>query len=139
MKNILVMIALITFVSCGQSNPDKTAQANLTEVTVKDSTLYEKLVSKFGNPNSIDTSIFKIYKWESTNDEYGRKFKYTIDKSLEVLPKVDTELLTDGDEPLIVDIFTWETPKILVIMKNAFSEQRNGKILSKIEVRIDTK
>lgn len=104
-----------------------------------DSTLYEKIVAKFGEPKSIDSNTFVTYKWESVENEYGRKFKYLIDKSLDKLPETTTDFEANNREPVIIDTYTWETPKILVIMMNSFWENKEGKIQSLVEIRIDNK
>lgn len=137
MRLIYLILAAVTLFACKQRSTDPLVVKSKLEV--HDSTLFEKLVSKFGEPKSVDSTVFIIYKWESDEEEYGRKFKYLIDKNLNLLPETSTDFDVENVEPRIIDSYTWETPEILVLMKNSFWENETGKIQSLIEVRIDNK
>lgn len=137
MRKIYLLFAFVSLIACQQRKIEPTF--NESTNVVHDSTLYEKIVAKFGEPKSIDSNTFVTYKWESVENEYGRKFKYLIDKSLDKLPETTTDFEANNREPVIIDTYTWETPKILVIMKNSFWENKEGKIQSLVEIRIDNK
>lgn len=124
MKTLLILLQVLLVMGCQSQN-----------------TLPEILESKFGKALSIEkeAEIFKVYKWESFEDEYGRKFKNEIDKGLNVLPyKTDTKLGDSKGNAVITDIYKWETPQIFVELEHSFMGI-DGKIKSNIRVKINQK
>lgn len=144
MRNILLLLQILLLFGC-QGNTEIKQKENtndsISNLELKKTNLYDILESKFGQPITIEkeAEIFDIYKWESFETEYGKKFKNEIDKALNILPfKTDTELKNDGGDALIIDTYQWETPQVFVELVHSFKEI-NNKIKSNIKVRMNYK
>jgi hypothetical protein len=146
-KLLLLILSIVMLISCNNlsvkenEKNDSTKSKEQSEFN-NESKLFSKLKSKFGNPLSSEkySELYMIYKWESTEDEYGKKIKNEIDKFLNILPyETKTDLGIENKESIITDTYRWETPQIFVEMIHSFGWEVDNKLLSKVSVRIGEK
>lgn len=148
--HIYLILFILTIIACTNSQTqtkdikvkEDINQTQIKNENVKDTTLLEVLIAKFGKPITSEkyAELYIIYKWESTEDEYGRKFKFEIDKFLNILPfNKKTDFSEEKGEPVIIDTYEWETPQIYVELKDSFTSIGNDKIKSTISVKIGAK
>ncbi len=136
-----IFIVIILFGCQGNGTNEQTTSDQASSQAIKDTSLIEILIQKFGEPNVSERNadIYMVYSWESYEEEIGRKFKNEIDKKLNVLPySTDTQLDTKSEPPSITDVNRWETPRIFVELTHSFKGIDN-KILSNITVKINNK
>jgi len=148
MKKLLLLITVISILSCSNSSLHKPTIVQELSKSKSDETIRQEkkdinqiLESKFGKPLTAESrdDVFMIYTWTSFENEYGRKFKNEIDKFLDILPqKTDTKLKNESGNAVITDTYEWETPTIFVAMDDEFMDV-GGKIKTKITIMINQK
>jgi hypothetical protein len=151
-KFLFANILLFTIIACNSSqnqpkgnniSADKTqSNDNFENKQSNENVIVKKLQLKFGNPLSSEKSseVSMIYKWKSTEEEFGQKFKYEIDKLINILPyEENTDFGKENGKSIIIDMYRWETPQLFIELIHSFGSTNDNKILSTISVRIDEK